>query len=104
VFLFLTIPQLLTWARPGPCPLPLAPAALAVMLATLWVSIPVPTFPSWANEPWQHAMYFFSWDELLNWLLFVYLIAGLAVALVSSRERVRTLGLTSQKTLACGVG
>ncbi len=81
-FLLLTLPQLLSWAgRRGAAPLPFAPAAVACVLATLWLSFPVPAYPSPLNDPWNTVMSYFAWEELLNWLLFTYLVAGVLVTL-----------------------
>ena len=84
-FLLLTLPQLLSWAsRRDAAPLPFAGGAVACVLATLWLSFPVPAYPSPLNDPWNSVMSYFAWEELLNWLLFTYLVAGVLVTLGAS--------------------
>lgn len=68
VFLLLTLPQLMRWARSGPAPVPLPRLTLLAVLAALWLADTVdPARPL---------------DEALNWLVFVSLTAGLAAVLL----------------------
>jgi hypothetical protein len=77
VFLLLTLPQLLRWARePGP-PLPLAAVAVATVIATLWLGTSLPVIPLGFGEWWGRVSTEFPYDELLNLALFAYLAAGL---------------------------
>jgi hypothetical protein len=77
VFLLLTLPQLLRWARePGP-PLPLAAVGVAAVIATLWLGTSLPVIPLGFGEWWGRVSTEFPYDELLNVALFAYLGAGL---------------------------
>jgi len=70
-FLLLTLPQLTRWARGGPAPVPLPRLTLLAVLAALWLADTVdPARPL---------------DEVLNWLVFMSLTAGLAAVLLPFR-------------------
>jgi hypothetical protein len=70
LFLLLVIPQMLRWIK-GPGPLSIASACgLVAIVGTLWLSVWLPRLP--ISLPL---------DEALNWLLFVYLAAGLVLTL-----------------------
>lgn len=86
-FLLLALPQLLRWAgQPRErAPLPFAATAIVCMLGSLWLSLPVPSYSSWLNGPWTQAMAYFAWEELLNLLLFAYLLAGMVVLIRPAR-------------------
>ncbi len=75
-FLLLTIPQLLRWSLQARPALPYAPAALAGIVATLWLSEPL---SNWNPR--------FPFEEAVNWLLAVYLAAGLLVTLPLRRAQ-----------------
>jgi hypothetical protein len=85
VFLVLVVPALLRW-RHRPAPLPFATAALGVLVASLWLSAPVPVVPlgpSGVVPLWDA----FAWDELLYWLLAAYLVAALSVTTALTGEK-----------------
>jgi hypothetical protein len=68
LFLLLVIPQMLRWTV-GVGPLSTASAwALLAIVGTLWLSVWLPRLP-----------FSLPLDEALNWLLFVYLAAGLVL-------------------------
>lgn len=70
LFLLLVIPQMLRWTE-GVGPLSTASAwALVAIVGTLWLSVWLPRLP-----------FSLPLDEALNWLLFVYLAAGLVLTL-----------------------
>src|SRR5205085_5243689 len=75
VFLLLTLPQLLGWARLREAPLPLPHLALAAILAAMWLRTALPVLPAPFDRAWSPPR---PIDEYLNWLVFVYLGAGLA--------------------------
>lgn len=70
MFLLLTLPQLLRWARDPDPPLPGARLALAALVGTLWLSEIL--------SGWNPA---YPFEEVLNWALFGYLLAGVLVTL-----------------------
>jgi Glycosyltransferase family 87 len=82
VFLLLTLPQLLRWARARDAPLPFAAGGAAAVVATLWLgtSLPVLGVGDW----WVEASASFPYDELLNVALFGYLGAALALVLTTA--------------------
>jgi drug/metabolite transporter superfamily protein YnfA len=63
VFLILALPQLMRWASDLRPAVPAARWALVVLVAALWLA---------AREPTR-----FPFEEGLNWILFVYLVAAL---------------------------
>jgi hypothetical protein len=77
VFLLLTLPQLLRWAREPGAPLPLAAVGVAAVVATLWLGTSLPVIPLGFGEWWGRVSTEFPYDELLNLALFAYLGAGL---------------------------
>lgn len=77
VFLVLCVPQLLAWARHATGVVPGAGAALAALVATLWLSSAQPPLPFGLQE-WYTRLAFPP-EEILNWLLFSWLAAALAV-------------------------
>jgi hypothetical protein len=98
-FLLLALPQLLSWAADHCAPLPFARSAVGALLGTLWLSFPVPAYPSRWNDWWNTVMSYFAWEELLNWFLFAYLVGGLLVAL-----GVREISLRWLTRSSVGVG
>jgi Glycosyltransferase family 87 len=81
IFLVLTLPQLLRWAWQRSPPLPFPHLALAAMTATLWLGTLLPILPPPFYRLW---MLSFPLDEYLNWLLFAYLGAGLALSVLAA--------------------
>ena len=76
VFLVLCVPQLCAWTRRGGRPVPWPAAALAGLLATLWLSSGLPPLP-FGLQTWYLGLSFPP-EEVLNWLLFAWLAAALA--------------------------
>jgi hypothetical protein len=77
VFLLLTLPQLLRWAREPRPVMPFAWWAVAGVLASLWLGTSLPVLPLGLGELWTAASDVFPFEEILNWLLFVYFGAAL---------------------------
>jgi hypothetical protein len=77
VFLLLTLPQLLRWAREPGAPLPLAALGVATVVATMWLGTSLPVIPLGFGDWWGRVSTEFPYDELLNLALFAYLGAGL---------------------------
>ncbi|HSX22486.1 MAG TPA: glycosyltransferase family 87 protein [Gaiellaceae bacterium] len=91
-FLLLCVPQLCEWARNGGSPAPWPAAALASLVATLWLSSAQPPLP-FGLQTWYLKLSFPP-DEVLNWLLFAWLAAALLVA-PQFRHRTATKGVRS---------
>ena len=70
MFLLFTLPQLLRWAREPEPRMPGARLALAAIVGTLWLSEIL--------SGWNSA---YPFEEILNWALFGYLLAGVFVTL-----------------------
>jgi hypothetical protein len=87
VFLLLCIPQLCAWARNGGSPAPWPAAALAALVATLWLSSSQPPLP-FGLQTW-YVNLSFPPEEVLNWLLFAWLGAALAAGLLTAVRRPR---------------
>ena len=77
-FLVLCVPQLSVWARPSSSPLPGARAALGALVLTLWLSSDRPPLP-FGLQSWYTGLSFPP-EEILNWLLFAWLVAAVAVS------------------------
>ncbi len=75
-FLVLCVPQLCAWARSGASPLPGARPALASLVLTLWLSSAGPPLP-FGVQAWYTGLSFPP-EEVLNWLLFAWLVAAVA--------------------------
>jgi Glycosyltransferase family 87 len=87
-FLVLCVPQLCTWARRGGAPVPLPAAALGALLVTLWLSSAQPPLP-FGLQTW-YVKLLFPPEEVLNWLLFGWLVAAVVgTAPVSLPGRLR---------------
>ena len=84
-FLLLCIPQLCAWARKGGSPAPWPAAALAALVATLWLSSAQPPLP-FGLQTW-YVKLSFPPEEVLNWLLFAWLGAALAAGLLTAVRR-----------------
>ncbi len=84
-FLLLCIPQLCAWARNGGSPAPWPAAALAALVATLWLSSAQPPLP-FGLQTW-YVKLSFPPEEVLNWLLFAWLGAALAAGLLTAVRR-----------------
>jgi hypothetical protein len=78
IFLLLTLPQLLRATRVRRARLPFPVLGLALVLVCSWLGTSLPPLPAPLDRAWSPRL-----DELLNWLLFVYLGAGLLLNLVS---------------------
>jgi len=76
-FLVLCVPALCAWARPGASPLPGARVALGALVLTLWLSSEQPPLP-FGLQTW-YAGLSFPPEEVLNWLLFAWLVGAVAV-------------------------
>jgi hypothetical protein len=81
VFLLLTLPQLLRWARDEAAPVPFAPLAAAGVVATLWLGSSLPVFG--VGDWWVDATASFPYDELLNVALSGYLAAAVLVVVAA---------------------
>ena len=84
-FLLLATPQLIVWARASRPPVPAPRLTLVALFGTLWLSEPL----SLGTGFWKPVLDFItlhnlgvSLDEILNWILFVTLGAGLVLATV----------------------
>jgi len=88
-FLVLCVPQLCTWIGRGGSPVPWPGAALAALLATLWLSSTLPPLP-FGLQTWYIGLVFPP-EEVLNWLLFGWLCAALGAGLVRAVARPRSL-------------
>ena len=77
-FCLFMVPQLLEWARQSKPAVPVARVALAVLVATLWLS---DTSSLWSgvNAAWIHAESHFPLDELLVWALVAYSAGALVL-------------------------
>jgi hypothetical protein len=84
-FLLLCIPQLCAWAGNGGSPAPWPAAALAALVATLWLSSAQPPLP-FGLQTW-YVKLSFPPEEVLNWLLFAWLGAALAAGLLTAVRR-----------------
>jgi hypothetical protein len=80
VFLVFVVPLLLRLSKSSEASFPLARLALASVVATLWLSGPNPIVPG-LSDAWLEAQDTFAFEELLNWLLVVYLAALLVLTL-----------------------
>ena len=85
VFLLLCVPQLCAWTRNGGSPAPWPAAALAALVATLWLSSSQPPLP-FGLQTW-YVKLSFPPEEVLNWLLFAWLGAALAAGLLAVVRR-----------------
>jgi hypothetical protein len=83
VFLLLTLPLLLRWARGGDA---LAAIAGAGVVATMWLGTSQPVFG--LGEWWAEATASFPYDELLNVALVSYLAAGVFLVLADHRREI----------------
>jgi hypothetical protein len=81
IFLLLTLPQLLRSVRVRGARLPFPLLGIALVLVCLWLGTSLPPLPSPFDRLWSSRA-----DELLNWVLFVYLGAGLLLNLPLSRS------------------
>lgn len=80
VFLTLTIPQLLRWSRAAT---PLVPAAgwgAAGVLLSLWLGASISFYPFGIGEWWEDVLHGFPYDEVVNWALFAFLAAAVALS------------------------
>jgi hypothetical protein len=84
-FLLLALPQLIVWTRASRSPVPAPRMTLVALLGTLWLGLPL----SLDTGFWNPVLDFItlddlgvSLDEILNWILFVTLGAGLVLATV----------------------
>jgi hypothetical protein len=85
-FLVLCVPQLCAWTRPGAAPLPGARAALGALVVTMWLSSAQPPLP-FGLQTWYEGLSFPP-EEVLNWLLFAWLVGAIAAtAPVELRRR-----------------
>jgi hypothetical protein len=84
IFLLLTLPQLITWARAEAGAMPAPRLTLGGLLATLWLSEPlsepIPGF--WASNPLALNNLGLPLEEVFNWFLFVTVGTGLVLATV----------------------
>jgi hypothetical protein len=92
IFLLMALPQLIIWTRASRSPVPAPRLTLAALLGTLWLSEPLTGGPGF----WTPALDFIPYDklgvgldEILNWMLFVTLGAGLVLATVPLAVRNR---------------
>jgi hypothetical protein len=83
VFLLLTLPQLLRWAREHDAPVPLAPLAVVAVVATLWLGASSPVLG--VGDWWVRASASFPYDELVNVALLGYFAAAVVLVLVARR-------------------
>jgi hypothetical protein len=81
IFLLLTLPQLLRSARTRKARLPFPILGIALVVACLWLGTSLAPLPSPLARAWSPRL-----DEFLNWLLFVYVGAGLLLNLPLSRS------------------
>ncbi len=93
IFLIFCMPQLCAWARCRTSPLPGARAALAAVVLTLWLSSTYPPLP-FGLQTWYTGLSFPP-EEILNWLLFAWLLAALAATVPAVRQRRRAAGSPS---------
>ena len=84
-FLVLCVPQLCAWARRGASPLPGARAALGALLLTLWLSSEQPPLP-FGLQTWYTGLSFPP-EEVLNWLLFAWLVGAMAATVPATLPR-----------------
>lgn len=84
-FLLLCVPQLCAWVRHGGAPAPWPAAALAALLVTLWLSSELPPLP-FGLQTW-YVNLAFPPEEVLNWLLFGWLVAALGTGLLAVARR-----------------
>jgi Glycosyltransferase family 87 len=94
IFLLLCVPQLCAWRRNGTGPLALPGAALVAILATLWLSSAIPPLP-FGLQTWYMGLTFPP-EEALNWFLFAWLGAALALALAGRSYRPARGGISLQ--------
>jgi hypothetical protein len=93
-FLLLAVPQLLRWAV-EPSPRVSYPrAALTLVLLTMWLGTSISFYPFGLGEWWEDFSAGFQYDELVNLLLFGYLVAAGVLTLAS---RAATTGNASAK-------
>jgi hypothetical protein len=78
-FLLLTVPQLLVWSGEARPAVPGPRTALAVMIATLWLSEMLMPHGLGIAHAWASASRFFPPEEALNWVLFVYFAGALVL-------------------------
>jgi hypothetical protein len=76
-FCLLAVPQFLEWARQRNPVMPFAGWALALMVATLWLSDTQPMLWPVIDKPWGRAESVFPFDEVLVWGLVVYLAVAM---------------------------
>jgi hypothetical protein len=79
IFLVLTVPQLLRWARERRPLVPYAPVGLSLLLLALWLGASLSFYPLGLGDRWEHLADGFQYDELVNLALFAYLAAALVV-------------------------
>lgn len=83
VFLLLAVPQLLRWTvEPSPL-VRHAKAALTLMLLALWLGTSISFYPFGIGEWWEDVSQGFQYDELVNLLLFGYLVAAVVLTVAS---------------------
>ena len=98
IFLLLTVPQLLCWAREARAAVPLAGWALAAIVATLWLGTGVPFAPLGVGEAWVDVTGWFPLEEVVNWLLLAYFAAALVVTFPQARLPARDSERSARST------
>jgi hypothetical protein len=77
VFLLLTVPQLLRWTGETSPPARFAKPILTLVLLTLWLGSSLSFYPFGIGEWWERVSAAgFQYDEVLNLILFGYLVAA----------------------------
>jgi hypothetical protein len=87
VFLLLCVPQLCAWVRNGTSPTPWPAAALASLLVTMFLSSVYPPLP-FGLQSWYTGLSLPP-EEVLNWLLFAWLLAALASGVRPALQQLR---------------
>jgi hypothetical protein len=82
-FLLLAVPQLLRWTvEPSP-QVRYARAALTLVLLALWLGTSISFYPFGIGEWWEDVSGGFQYDEVVNLLLFAYLVAAVVLTVGS---------------------
>ena len=81
IFLIFTMPQLLRWSRDRSPAVPLPSLGLTAIILSFWLSSSLSSFQPFLGEWWERASTDFPYDEIVNWFLFAYLAAALALTL-----------------------